>query len=180
MIRNDHLGWVERMVVLGELKGELASADTAHLWQHRLPSSAATQADINQIEAIVGQPLAADHRAFLLLANGWRGFWQTSDLFGSDDFSGLRYEEAQDLLSVASTANPSSVPSADSLFPIAASAVDPDVFACVRQGRPNEGSVVWIAGDVVDRFRTFTEYFDSMIQYNRLELRALREQGPRV
>jgi hypothetical protein len=44
-------------------------------------------------------------------------------------------------------------------------------------GKPlslHDGAVFWIAGSLVDKFSDFENYFLSMIDYNREELKALK------
>jgi len=37
------------------------------------------------------------------------------------------------------------------------------------------GTVIWLAGEEIDRYPTFTEYFLAMIEYNRLLVKDLQE-----
>ena len=59
-------------------------------------------------------------------------------------------------------------------MPISATEFDRDVFAITRPESPSPGIVVWFAGEEIERFATFDEYFLAMIEYNRIALSRLR------
>jgi hypothetical protein len=59
------------------------------------------------------------------------------------------------------------------VLPIAVSQDSIDVFVISRQHTQKPGEVVWLAGEVIDRFPHFDEYFLAMVDYNREEAKAL-------
>lgn len=62
----------------------------------------------------------------------------------------------------------------DQLLPIAATSTDKDLFVITKPASPNPGIVIWFAGDEIDRFESFTEFFLAMIDYNREELKYFK------
>ena len=61
------------------------------------------------------------------------------------------------------------------LLPIAASSLDKDLFVIATPDSASPGEVLWLAGDLVDRFENFDEFFLSMVDYNRADMEFLRE-----
>lgn len=59
------------------------------------------------------------------------------------------------------------------LLPIAATEQDLDLFAMTAPGSPRPGEVIWFAGNEVQRFSSFDEYFLAMQDLNRRECIAL-------
>lgn len=52
-----------------------------------------------------------------------------------------------------------------------------DVFVIIADiNETDREAVIWFAGEEIDRFENFEEYFLAMIDYNREEVLALREQ----
>jgi SMI1 / KNR4 family (SUKH-1) len=168
--------WKKSIVELVLVKQRLAELDTIGLWPYRLPAVAATETKIRAVEANLGEALDPAYRAFLLHADGWPAFYQSVDLFGSDDLmGGDRLHRATDMLSsiedgVLAAGNLRK----EELLPIAASSVDLDLFVMMRQKASKPGIVVWLAGYEIDRFLNFEEYFLAMVDYNRLEMQNLR------
>jgi hypothetical protein len=124
----------------------------------------------------LGEGLDPAYRAFLLHGDGWPAFYQTVDLFGSEDLMGSeRFDHAAEMLSYVDEAVlAAGALRRDELLPIAASPVDLDLFVITRRSAPQPGMVVWLAGSEVDRFPTFDEYFLAMVDYNRLEVQHLQ------
>jgi hypothetical protein len=172
----ERIDWKQRIVELVLVKQKLAELDTKGLWQYRLPAVAASEAKLEAVEAHLGEALDPAFRAFLLHADGWPAFYQTVDLFGSDDLLGSdRSRHAARMLGYVEPA----VLTAgglrrEELLPIAASPVDLDLFVMTRRSASRPGVVVWLAGSEIDRFPSFEEYFLAMVDYNRLEVQHLR------
>jgi SMI1 / KNR4 family (SUKH-1) len=171
--------WKQRIAQLVLVKQKLAELDTKGLWQYRLPAVAATEAKLKSVEQRLGEALDPAYRAFLLHADGWPAFYQTVDLFGSDDLAGGdRLHRAADMLSyVEEDVLTRGDLRREELLPIAASAVDLDLFVLTKRSAALPGAVVWLAGYEIDRFPSFDEYFMAMIDYNRLEVQNLRSEA---
>jgi hypothetical protein len=173
---SEAVNWKERIVELVIIKQTINELDTEGLWEYRLPRVAATPAQLEAVEAALGEPLDPGYRDFLEHAGGWPAFWQTVDLFGPEDLlGGERFRHATEMLTyVEVDVLTAGGLSRTDLLPIAASPVDLDLFLMMRRSSPSPGVVVWVAGSEVDRFPTFEDFFLAMVDYNRLELEHLK------
>jgi hypothetical protein len=57
--------------------------------------------------------------------------------------------------------------------PLAATAVDLDLFVMTRRSNPSPGMVIWFAGSEIERFPSFREYFLAMVDYNQRVVQRL-------
>ncbi len=161
--------WRDLIVTMVYVKQELMKLDMDGIWPHHLPEVAASDEALMKTEAYLGFRINQDYREFLKMANGWKGFLQTIDLFGTQEFSGSpMMQYAQSLLdSVDDNVIKSTGFPREALFPIAATKYDKDLFVMTRPTSHAPGVVIWFAGEEVDRYSNFTEYFLAMIEYNR-------------
>ena len=144
------------------------------VWPHHLPEVAADEAEVGDVERALGHPLDDRYRDFLRHANGWQGFFQAVDLFGTHDFvGGPRCQRALELLGTLEPLKELCGLEARELLPIAVSRHDIDLFAIIRPGHPSAGAVLWFAGGVIDTFANFDDYFLAMIDYCRREAARL-------
>jgi hypothetical protein len=175
----DSVDWKQRIVELALVKQRLAEVDPRGLWPHHLPAVAATDARLGAVEAHFGEALDPGYRAFLQHADGWPAFYQTIDLFGSDDLlGGPRFAHAATMLKyVEDDVFIASKIRRDGVVPIAASPVDLDLFVMTRTSYDRPGVVLWLAGVEVDRFSSFEEFFLAITDYNRLEVERLQRSG---
>lgn len=167
--------WRHDIVRLVEIKQRIAEVDTLGLWEYHLPKVAATTEQLDAVESHLGLRLGAEHRNFLGFANGWPSFFQSVDLFGTDDFvDGPRMTVALDMLAAVEPVVLSDAGLTDQrLLPVAATTVDLDLFVVPVTDGVASGPIVWLAGSEIDRFASFDDYVDSMIEYNRRELERL-------
>lgn len=167
------MNWKERIVELVLVKQRIDELDESGLWEYRLPGVAATPAQLDAVEAELGEALDPMYRRFLEHAGGWRAFLQTVDLFGPGDLlGGERFRHATQMLGfVEDSVLDAAGFSRGDLLPIAASPVDLDLFVMARPCSPAPGVVLWLAGSEVDRWPNFEEFFLAMVDYNRLEVR---------
>ena len=161
--------WRERIVAMVYVKQELMKLDVSGIWPHHLPELAASEETLRKTEAHLGFRIAQDYREFLKMANGWKGFLQTVDLFGTEELSGSpTMQYAQSLLDfVEDDVIKSTGFSREELLPIAATKYDKDLFVMTCPTSHAPGTVVWVAGEEIDRYPNFTEFFLAMIEYNR-------------
>jgi hypothetical protein len=160
------------------LKQKMMETDTNHIWEYHLPEVAATENDLLEAEKHLGHSVDSRYKAFLICANGWRAFYHTVDLFGTSDlYTGERYEVGQFVFGCLEdeVLRNSKLERAD-LFPIAATQRDRDLFLMGRPQTSIAGQVFWFAGEEVDRFDTFDDYFLSMAEYNKRGLVFLKNQ----
>lgn len=158
--------WRPWIVELVAIKSSIHEHDRDGMWEFHYPRVGATDERLSQVEATLGFGLESSYRSFLRFADGWPWFYQSVTLFGTRELLGGELAP----IGIGERGQ--------SLTPIAASVCDRDVFAMrVRDGVMGP-AVVWLAGEEVDRFPSFEEYFASMLAYNRLELEdLLREEG---
>lgn len=164
--------WRPEIVQMVRLKQAISEADVEGLWEFHLPKVAATSDEIARHEALVGFQLDPDYAAFLCYANGWPSFFQSVDLFGTDD--GPRMEVARQMIAAVEPAVLEQAGlDAAQLLPIAATMVDQDVFVMPVVDGQLVPPVVWLAGYEIDRFKSFEDYVLAMIEYNGRELANL-------
>jgi len=160
------------------VRQEMMELDKQKLWPYHLPEVAATDDQICKAEQHLNHPLDLRYKTFLKCANGWPAFYQAVDLFGTDDLiGGSRNENAEFILSFLdeSILKDSAVKRED-LLPIAATKLDRDLFVLTRPSSKSPGIVIWFAGEEIDRFPNFDEFFLAMIEYNRIAVRRFKEQ----
>lgn len=170
------LEWKRCIVELVEIKQRMSQLDVDHLWKYHLPEVAATQDQLDQVEAYLGEPLDAHHRQFLELAGGWRAFQQNVDLFGPADLLGSeffqvaqsRLDDLEDSVLVQSGHGRAQ------LLPIACSQHTIELHVIVRPSAPEPGTVIWFNGYEIDRYPTFDDYFLAMVEYGRREVEFLK------
>jgi len=108
--------------------------------------------------------------------------WKTThtvDLFGTKDLiGGERHEMGQFVFScLEDDVLKSSKLARGDLLPIAVTKFDRDLFLLGRPNSPVAGAVFWFAGEEIDRFSNFDEYFLSMMEYNKRTLERLTKSG---
>ncbi|MBD8526817.1 SMI1/KNR4 family protein [Pseudomarimonas arenosa] len=157
------------------IKQATCEADKERLWEYHWPRVAASEVALIEVERHLGFELDPGYRNFLAVADGWPSFFQGVNLFGTPELlGGPAMLAANEILDAAEPylevqcgiGRPSA-------FPIAASARDKDVFFMQLQGSALQPPLVWWAGEEVDRFASFSDFFASMVEYNKLELKAL-------
>ena len=166
------MNWSQEIVKLVLVKEAIAEVDRSGLWTHHLPSVAATQSQLLELNTYLGYTLDVLYADFLYFADGWQGFYQSVDLFGSTELiGGEKMQLALDSLMAIEDAalKRLSVSRAD-LLPIAATAADLDIFFLVKPNSSMSGAVLWFAGQEIDTFKNFNEFFLAMADYNREEL----------
>lgn len=175
------LDWKKEIVVLVYVKQALAEVDAAGLWPHHLPSVKASEEQIAAAAHHLGFALDARYADFLRHANGWRGFIQTCDLFGTEELIGTDLTQHARILldSIDPDALADSRVTRDSLLPISAARLDRDLFVLSTPRSERPGEVIWFAGGEIQRFDHFDEYFLAMVDYNRLQVERTRKKHAR-
>ena len=176
--QKNNSGWIDKIVVMMYVKQEIQRLDRLGFWPHHLPEIAATEDQLKAAEEHLGHSLDIDYRSFLGCANGWKGFLRTVDLFGTSDLIGSSLMDyAASMLEIIDEENviAASGFSKAELLPIAVTREDKDLFVMSRATSHQPGVVIWFAGEEIDRFPTFEEYFLAMADYNRLVLEDLKK-----
>ena len=170
--------WRREIVRLARIKEEIQASDKSGLWEYRLPGVAATPDELAEVEEHLQCRLEPQYREFLSFADGWPSFFQNVDLFGTGDLvSGPRMQIArQSLAAIEPAVVEQAGLDASTLLPIAATAVDLDLFVTQVVDGEQRGPVVWLAGAEIDRFATFEDFVLAMIEYNARELEVVKSQ----
>lgn len=164
--------WKLQISKLVLIKQEISDLDLKGLWPHHFPKVAATKNEIAQLEKELQVKLPKEFACFLLHANGWPGFYQYVDLFGTDDLSGgVKHDYALSILEETDVSR-SGIHRND-LLPIGATPIDRDLFCLDLK----TGVVVWFAGEEIERYLGFEQYFLAMMDYNRDEVRDLQKES---
>lgn len=169
--------WIDIIATMILVKQDMEKNDREELWEYYLPEVAATEECLAEVEKKLGFLLDIQYKEFLKHANGWKAFYQSVDLFGTDELlTSSNMDYAMSILeAIEDSVLKSSGVARDQILPIAATKVDKDLFVITKPTSSNSGIVIWFAGDEIDRFDSFTEFFLSMIDYNREELKYLLE-----
>ncbi|MBD8035090.1 SMI1/KNR4 family protein, partial [Solibacillus merdavium] len=122
--------WRENIASMVLVKQELFKQDVKQIWPHHFPEIGANEDNILAVEKELRCKLDPMFRDFLKYANGWKGFYQTVDLFGTEQLKGsIIMDYAKILLNaIDDYVLKESGFSRDQLLPIAATEFDKDLF----------------------------------------------------
>ncbi|NPC93238.1 SMI1/KNR4 family protein [Bacillus sp. WMMC1349] len=166
--------WKENIATMVLVKQELMKHDVKNIWPHHFPEVGASEEQIRVIEDQLGHNLDSMFRRFLKHANGWKGFYQTVDLFGTEQLQESAIKDYAKTFLDDDVLKESGV-SRTQLLPIAITEFDKDLFVLCLPNSSTPGEVIWFAGEEIDRFKNFNEYFLAMIDYNREEVFELKK-----
>jgi hypothetical protein len=168
------MDWKREILIAHMVRQKNAEADQASLWEYPFPEVAASTEQIDSTEKMLGFSLDLELRQFLLHANGWHSFFQTIDLFSAEDLvQGARFDRANALLQSLESLQELCGFRREELTPIAVAMEDIDVFVISTPNSTNPGKVFWLAGQVIDEFTGFDEWFLAMVDYSRHQYRQL-------
>lgn len=171
------IDWKREIAIAHLVKRKLAEVDSGDLWAHHFPEVGAAEETIRSAEHALGFSLDAEHRAFLGHADGWKAFVQDFDVFGvADLLGGPRHQRALEMLGSLEDLKSLCGFERSELLPLALSAANIDLFAITRPDSACPGLVLWLAGGVIDRFPSFSEWFLAMVDYNRREFQRMTGQ----
>lgn len=167
--------WKERIAEMLSVRDELYTADADELWEYHFPEAAANMSDISAVQKKLGLSFTNDYIDFLLCANGWKCFYQDVNLFGTNDYETEMFAYAQKMLDVEVEYIDELREFRDYLLPVAVSRSDKDLFVMILKEGEDLGSVIWLAGGEIERFDSFSGFFEAMIDYNKEDLEELLE-----
>lgn len=162
-------GCKRNIAALLNVRNKLMEADKQGMWEYHFPEAAATQEEVKELQEKLKLTLSEEYKTFLLCANGWKCFFQMVDLFGTNELISDKMEAARELLAIEMEYDPELQELKNDLLPIAMSEDDRDLFVMVLADGEGFGEVRWLAGGEIERFRSFTEFFETMIKYNKGE-----------
>jgi hypothetical protein len=170
--------WQTEIARAVEVQAATQRLDVKGLWEYHAPRNGAREDQLEAIETHLGCPLDSLYRRFLRAANGWPCFYQRVTLFGTDELrGGAPMATAQEILDQIRDQLDDSVPPGDPLLLVAAAMTDLDVFVMPRSTGGSPAPVIWLAGQVIDRFESFDRWFLAMVEYNGVRYRRMREQA---
>src|SRR3990172_5973990 len=164
------MDWKKEIGIAFLVRQKVAEVDTEHILPFALPQLAATEDAIRSVEAQIGN-LPTDYRSFLLCANGWDAFCMDRDLFAlSDLVAGPRMVRAGELLATLTPLEDLCGLSEDEVLPIGLAQQDIDLFVISRAPGATLGKVYWLAGQLVEQYQSFSEFFLAMVDYSRRDI----------
>lgn len=169
--------WRELVARAERVNLAIRDADVNHLWFYGGPSSGADDAALAAMEAAIGSPLDPDYRQFLMISNGWEGFYGDVDLFSCADYpSSARLEHSWMMIGAAEEGSGGLI-SFDrrDWIPIGVSREEVDIFMLrLPAGRRSNVAVVWMTGGDVEEYDSVAGFFEAMIGYSEANLADVR------
>ncbi|MGQ5653655.1 hypothetical protein ACUJ8H_27050 [Streptomyces sp. EKR5.2] len=169
--------WADAIRRMLAAQRQLRENDREHLWRYEQLPPPASRELLGLVQAQRGVTLDSQYAELLVRTGGWPAFMQDVDLFGTPDLLGEPFDEAVQLLS---TLEPETVDASAldvaSCVPMAASRTGIDLFVMPRADGSTQTPVIWLAGLEVERYISFEEFFQAMIEANLGEAAALRER----
>ena len=156
------LDWKSEIARLAMIRTNIAALDKRKALPWAFPGVAAAEEELLSAERTIGRRLPNGYREFLRFANGWKGFCVLTDLFGTQELIDGRSGTACQRPDVIGFCNDNGLEQAGCLV-IGDSPNDLNLFATFREW---PDAVVWLAGEEVDRYKSFAEFFAAMIAYN--------------
>ncbi len=168
------MDWKLLITKMVMVKSQISEADKDKIWPYNFPRVAASDLEIKEFKATIKKDIPDDYLSFLRAANGWKTFFQFNDLLGTRDLITNEYKEIldQEFYSLPEAVIDGVAKS--ELLPIAVNLFDRDIFFIILSKGELYGKVIWFAGEEIERFSDFQEFFTSMIAYNERELRKLK------
>lgn len=160
------IDWKAEIARIVYWKQIAADHDTNKALPWHLPRVGATPESIAMAEHAIATPFPQQFKEFLRYADGWQGFYVTTNLFGTKEFldggAGL-VRRRPELAAFLSDKNLNEI----EVIPIGASDFDLDVFLLFSEkSKILPGGVLWFANEEVDRFDSFEQFFSAMVNYN--------------
>lgn len=158
--------WKTEIARIVHWKQVAAEHDKKKALPWHLPEVGASADALTRVEAKLGVALSDEYRSFLSLANGWKGFYVLVDLFGTDDFLSGRADELAQRPEIESYLEENGLVGKQ-VIPIGGSNLEIDAFLLVSPASAVlPGVVLWWAGEEIDRYKSFRDFFGAMVNYN--------------
>ena len=172
------MDWKKEIGIAFLVRQKVAEVDRQHVWPFALPQVGATEDAMRSVEGQIGN-LPVDYRAFLRCADGWDAFCKDRDLFGLGDLvGGPRMARARQLLATLSPLEDVCGLSEEDVLPIGASQHNIDLFVISRVAGVDHGKVYWLAGQLVEQYPRFSEFFLAMVDYSRMDVAHFTSNPP--
>ena len=155
------------------VREKIREVDTSGLFKYYCPNVKTTEVEINSWEKENQLFLPDVYKQFLLTANGWKCVSQDINLFRLEELTlskSNKHIKNRDF----SLQNLTSNGNEECLLPIGASDYSCDQFLMILDAECNcYGQVLWVAGEEIERYKDFAEFFLSLIQYNKYNYELL-------
>lgn len=172
---SEKIDWQLEISTTLQIKKAIREIDGGKLFNFCPPNPGASWKNIRKAEECLRIRFPSDMREFYKTADGWAGFGVgNSDLFCVSDYAGSpRFRSAmEETLWLHEEGAITS--SEDSLMiPICRSEETSDIFVMTVSVQGNLSTISWIAGEEVDRFGNFLEFFRAMQSYDERHLMIL-------
>jgi hypothetical protein len=168
------IDWPTEIAVLGVIKSTMAGVDVERIFEYRLPRVGASEERLRAVEASLGHRLPTQYREFLAYGDGWPAFWQFVDLFGTHELEGEVGRRVSELTPFVEPALAAIGLVPRQVLTIGVNRTAIDVFIIELDSGPAPGAVHWIAGEEVQAFPDFHEFYLAMLDCARLDIDWLR------
>ena len=168
------IDWQTEIAVMGAIKKAMSDADVERIFEYHLPRVGATEDRLEFVESRLGHRLPAQFREFLGFGDGWPAFWHLADLFGTSELVGDAARQARDLMRFVEPGLAAIGLSQEQVLTIMVNRTGIDVFVIELDTGTAPGAVHWIAGEEVQAFPDFHEFYLAALDYGRLDIEWLR------
>ena len=160
----DYSNWIKRMLAV---RNEMRILDSEKLYRYYPPNKCCSAEDILQVEAQLKITLDKQYADFLKCADGWREFFASISLLGTQELiSSPDMDMAEDLLKTVYPLNPQLEFAMEDLLPIAVDEVGSSFFVITPPINGRNGTVIWFVGQEVERYDSFDSFLSAILQYN--------------
>lgn len=152
--------------------------DRDSLYKFRYPHVCATEEEIKSAEMAIGARFPQSMRNFFLHADGWDGLAVgNADLFSTSDYMGTRrYKNAIEEIYKLNREKvfDDICKNVSKLIPISSSEETIDMYILIISSDKNNGMILWYAGEIIDKYINFVEFYRSMRAYDERHLSKLQ------
>lgn len=169
MLKVNMLDYKAAIGYLFQIRERIRAVDLAGLYEYCYPKIAASENAITEWEDSQMVSLPKQYKNFLLAADGWKNVSQDKSLFGLNDLSlasDSKYVKRLDYC----VDNLDSTGDIKYLLPIGAAEYANDLYLLVLDKSSSfYGNVIWAAGEEIERYNDFDDFFLSLIAYSKYD-----------
>jgi SMI1 / KNR4 family (SUKH-1) len=143
-----------------------ADHDKSNALPWHLPRIGASDDEISNAEQVTGFVFPEQYKNFLRYANGWKGFFLSTDLYGTEEILENRHNIALERTELRSYLSNQDLKPSDVMV-VGSSDYDLDIFFLFSSTSTTlPGGVIWFANEEIDRYESFGDFFSAMVNYN--------------
>ncbi|MBV9139728.1 MAG: hypothetical protein JO115_02200 [Pseudonocardiales bacterium] len=176
---SQELSWPELIGFMAQLRMQLEQVKP-RVYPMTAPHVGANPEQLVRAEQRLRHPLDPVYWEFLTYANGWPDYFQDVRLLGTEELGrGQLWDRGQQLLNTYfedGPASPPDFPPRTDLELIAVGTETIDIHVLWITGPVTDGGhpILWLAGEEIDRWANFHEYFRSIYAYLERALERAR------